>query len=94
MKAVKVGVESFDEEVLQDANRFTVKKDEQLSKIRQLEKNNIQSHLCLLLISKDNLKTINETIKYAKKLTALIHSLVFGLLSRDQFMKNLKKKLL
>ena len=38
LKAVKVGVESFDENVLKDANRFTVKKDEQLEKIKELEK--------------------------------------------------------
>ena len=41
LKAVKVGVESGVEEVLKSASRFTVKKDEQLSKIRELEKNNI-----------------------------------------------------
>ena len=71
LKAVKVGVESFDEEVLQDANRFTVKKDEQLSKIRQLEKNNIQvSSMFIIGFPKDNLKTINETIKYAKKINS------------------------
>lgn len=71
LKAVKVGVESFDEDVLQDANRFTVKKDEQLSKIRQLEKNNIQvSSMFIIGFPKDNLKTINDTINYAKKINS------------------------
>ena len=41
LKGVKVGVESGDEEVLKDANRFTIKKDDQLEKIKELEKNKI-----------------------------------------------------
>ena len=32
------GVESGDEEVLKDANRFTIKKDDQLEKIRELSR--------------------------------------------------------
>ena len=42
LKGVKVGVESPDIKVLNDANRFTIGKDEQFQKIRELEKNNIQ----------------------------------------------------
>ena len=71
LKAVKVGVESFDENVLKDANRFTVKKDEQLEKIKELEKNKIKvSAMFIIGFPKDNLKTINDTINYAKKINS------------------------
>jgi len=69
LKAVKVGVESYDENVLQNSGRFTVSKDEQFEKIRELEKNNIQvSAMFILGFPTDNEITINNTINYAKKL--------------------------
>ncbi|MAJ56782.1 MAG: hypothetical protein CMI74_01740 [Candidatus Pelagibacter sp.] len=69
LKAVKVGVESGVEEVLKSASRFTVKKDEQLSKIRELEKNNILiSAMFIIGFPTDNEDSIMKTIKYAKKL--------------------------
>ncbi len=69
LKAVKVGVESGDEEVLKDANRFTIKKDEQLSKIRELEKNNILiSAMFIIGFPADNESSIMKTIRYAQKL--------------------------
>ena len=40
LKGVKVGIESAETNVLKEEGRFTAKKDEQLSKIRELEKNN------------------------------------------------------
>ena len=40
-KGAKVGVESANSDVLSDADRFTVSKDVQLTKIRELEKNKI-----------------------------------------------------
>jgi radical SAM superfamily enzyme YgiQ (UPF0313 family) len=69
LKAVKVGVESGDEEVLKNANRFTIKKDEQLSKIRKLEKNNILvSAMFIIGFPTDDKNSIMKTINYAKKL--------------------------
>ena len=69
LKAVKVGVESGDEDVLKDANRFTIKKDDQLSKIRELEKNNILiSAMFIIGFPTDNEDSIMKTINYAKKL--------------------------
>jgi radical SAM superfamily enzyme YgiQ (UPF0313 family) len=69
LKAVKVGVESGDEEVLKDANRFTIKQDEQLSKIRELEKNNILvSAMFIIGFPSDNESSIMKTIRYAQKL--------------------------
>ena len=69
LKGVKVGVESYDENVLQESGRFTVTKDEQLNKIRELEKNNIQiSAMYILGFPTDNDITIKKTIDYAKKL--------------------------
>lgn len=69
LKAVKVGVESGDEEVLKNANRFTIKKDEQLSKIRELEKNNIHvSAMFIIGFPTDDKNSIMKTINYAKKL--------------------------
>ena len=69
LKAVKVGVESGDEEVLKNANRFTIKKDDQLLKIRELEKNNILiSAMFIIGFPTDDEKSIMKTINYAKKL--------------------------
>ncbi len=69
LKAVKVGVESGDEEVLKDADRFTIKKDEQLSKIRELEKNNILvSAMFIIGFPTDNESSIMKTSRYAQKL--------------------------
>lgn len=69
LKGVKVGVESGDEEVLKDANRFTIKKDDQLLKIRELEKNNILiSAMFIIGFPADNEESIMKTINYAKKL--------------------------
>ncbi len=71
LKAVKVGVESVDEEVLKNANRFTIEKDEQLSKIKELERNNIQvSSMFIIGFPSDNLRTIKATIDYAKKINS------------------------
>jgi len=69
LKAVKVGVESYDAEVLKASGRFSVTKDQQLEKIRELEKNNIQvSAMYILGFPTDNDETINKTINYSKKL--------------------------
>ena len=69
LKAVKVGVESGDEEVLKNVNRFTIKKDAQLTKIRELEKNNILiSTMFIIGFPTDDENSIMKTINYAKKL--------------------------
>mgnify|MGYP001190612665 FL=1 len=69
LKAVKVGVESFDTDVLKASGRFSVSKDQQLEKIRELENNNIQvSAMYILGFPTDNDETINNTIDYSKKL--------------------------
>ena len=69
LKAVKVGVESFDEEVLKASGRFSVTQDQQLEKIRELEKNKVQvSAMYILGYPSDNEKSINNTIDYSIKL--------------------------
>jgi len=69
LKSVMVGVESGDEEVLKNANRFTIEKDAQLSKIRELEKNNILvSAMFIIGFPTDDENSIMKTINYAKKL--------------------------
>jgi radical SAM superfamily enzyme YgiQ (UPF0313 family) len=69
LKGVKVGVESGDEEVLKNANRFTIEKDAQFSKIRELEKNNILvSAMFIIGFPTDDKNSIMKTIDYAKKL--------------------------
>jgi len=69
LKAVKVGVESGVEEVLKNADRFTIKKDEQLSKIRELESNKILvSAMFIIGFPTDDENSIMETIRYAQKL--------------------------
>tara|TARA_B100002051_G_scaffold269981_1_gene302151 strand:+ start:567 stop:1892 length:1326 start_codon:yes stop_codon:yes gene_type:complete len=69
LSAVKVGVESANKEVLKDANRFTIEKDDQFKKIRELEKNKIQvSAMFILGFPSDEEESMNKTILYAKKL--------------------------
>jgi len=69
LKAVKVGVESYDENVLKASGRFSVTKDQQLEKIRELEDNNIQiSAMYILGFPTDTIETIKKTINYSKKL--------------------------
>ena len=69
LKGVKVGVESGDEQVLKDASRFTIKKDDQLAKIREIEQNNILiSAMFIIGFPTDNEDSIMKTINYAKKL--------------------------
>ncbi len=69
LKGVKVGVESVDEKVLKDSGRFTIAKDAQLEKIRELENHKVQiSAMYILGFPTDTENTINKTIDYAKKL--------------------------
>ena len=69
LRAAKVGVESADQEVLKEVNRFTIKKDNQYLKIRELEDNKILiSAMFIIGFPTDNEKTIMNTINYAKKL--------------------------
>ena len=69
LRAVKVGVESYDDNVRKASERFSVSNDQQLEKIRELEKKNIQvSAMYILGFPTDNDETINKTINYSKKL--------------------------
>tara|TARA_B100001057_G_C22845145_1_gene948712 strand:- start:1315 stop:2634 length:1320 start_codon:yes stop_codon:yes gene_type:complete len=69
LKAVKVGVESFDDDVLKASGRFSVSRDQQLEKIRELEKSKVQvSAMYILGFPTDTDETINKTINYAKRL--------------------------
>ena len=69
LKGTKVGVESANAEVLSNADRFTVSKDAQLTKIRELEQNKIMvSAMFIIVFPPDTEKTINNTIEYAKSL--------------------------
>jgi anaerobic magnesium-protoporphyrin IX monomethyl ester cyclase len=69
LTGIKVGIESFDEVVIEEANRHTTTRDDQLKKIKELEKNKIQvSAMYILGFPADNAKTIMQTINYAKKL--------------------------
>ena len=63
------GVESFDDNVRKESGRFSVSNDQQLEKIRELEKKNIQvSAMYILGFPTDTDETINKTINYSKKL--------------------------
>ena len=69
LKGTKVGVESADASVMNDANRYTIDKDEQHQKIRELEKNKIQvSAMFILGFPSDTENSMSNTIEYAKKL--------------------------
>ena len=64
-----VGVESANSDVLNDADRFTVSKDVQLTKIRELENYKIMvSAMFIIGFPTDTEETINKTINYAKSL--------------------------
>ena len=66
-----MGVESVDENVLKDANRFTVHKDEQLEKIKELESKRespvVSIKKKVLIVVKD----LEEIEAYAKTLAVL-----------------------
>ena len=69
LKGVKVGVESANSDVLSKADRFTVSKDVQLTKIRELENNKIMvSAMFIIGFPEDTEETIKKTIEYAKHL--------------------------
>ena len=64
-----MGVESYDADVLKASGRFSVTKDQQLEKIRELEKHNIQiSAMYILGFPTDTNETIKKTINYSKEL--------------------------
>lgn len=66
---VKVGIENADTEILSSEKRFTVKKDEQLEKVKKLKKEKINiSAMYILGFPSDNEKSVKATIDYAKKL--------------------------
>ena len=69
LQGCKIGVESADEEVMKNVNRFTIKKDSQYEKIRELEANKIQvSAMFIIGFPSDNENTILNTINYAMRL--------------------------
>ena len=69
LKIVYIGVESSNEEVLKDINRFTIKNDEQYKIIKKLKDNKIIVKSMYMLGSPDDTEeTIKETIKYSKLL--------------------------
>ena len=66
LKAVKVGIESADTEVMKNESRYTISQDKQLLKIRELEKNKIQvSSMYIIGFPSDSQDTIKNTIDYA-----------------------------
>ena len=66
LRGVKVGVESSNLEVLKDANRYTVPKDDQKEKINFLENQNIKvSAMYIIGFPQDNFNTVNHTIDYS-----------------------------
>ena len=69
IKLVYVGIESGDEQVLIDSKRTTIGFDEQVEKVKMLEKNNIKvKSMYILGQPTDNEKTCIKTIKYSKKI--------------------------
>jgi len=69
VKGIKVGIESSDMDVLKQESRYTVNKDEQLKKIREIENSDIQvSAMFIIGFPSDTHKSIEKTIEYAKLL--------------------------
>lgn len=64
-----VGIESSEKYVLNTESRFTVSQDDQLKRIKELEKEKIKvSSMFILGYPSDNSQTIKNTINYAKYL--------------------------
>ncbi len=69
LKMVYVGIESSNANVLKDINRFTVKNDKQFEIIKKLKDNGIITKSMFMLGNpSDDVKSLNDTIEYAKKL--------------------------
>ena len=69
LKGVKVGIESYSENILSDVNRYSEKKDLQKTKITELHKNNIMvSAMYIIAFPTDDDESVNDTINYSIKL--------------------------
>ena len=69
IKLIYVGIESGDKEVLIDSKRTTIEFDDQIKKVREIEKNNIKVK-CMYIIGlpSDNSQTCNKTIAYSRRI--------------------------
>ena len=69
LTGVKVGIESYEDDVLKDAGRYTIKKDDQVEKIKMLHDSDIRvSAMYILGYPEDTESSVLKTINYAKKL--------------------------
>ncbi len=72
MSMIKVGIESVDTEVLKSSKRKTIEIDEQLKKIRKIEKLKVKVVTMYIIgMVGDTIKSVNNTINYAKKIKYL-----------------------
>ena len=70
---VKVGIESFDEDVLDASKRKSISSDLQMDRIRKLEKNKIKVVTMYIIgMIGDNEKKAIATLNYAKKLNTFL----------------------
>ena len=68
-RGVKVGIENYDMDILKKESRYTVNKDEQLKKIRELENSDILvSTMFIIGFPSDTHTSIEKTIEYSKLL--------------------------
>lgn len=73
MNMVKVGIESFDEDVLDASKRKSISSDLQMDRIRKLENNKIKVVTMYIIgMIGDNEKKAIATLNYAKKLNTFI----------------------
>tara|TARA_Y100000590_G_scaffold1215_1_gene1563 strand:+ start:136 stop:1452 length:1317 start_codon:yes stop_codon:yes gene_type:complete len=73
MTMIKVGIESVDSNVLKSSKRKTIETDVQLQKIRKIEKLKVKVVTMYIIgMVGDSIKTVNDTINYAKKLNTYI----------------------
>ncbi len=73
LKMIKVGIESVDERVLANNNRFSLQKDEQLDLIRHIESFGVAvvAH-SIIGMPGESFDSYGRTLEYAKKLNSLI----------------------
>lgn len=73
MDMIKVGIESYDQNVLKSSKRKTIEHDKQIEKIRKFENLGVKVVTMYIIgMVGDTKKTVNQTINYAKKINSYL----------------------
>lgn len=73
MDMIKVGIESYDENVLKSSKRKTIEHDKQIEKIRKFENLGVKVVTMYIIgMVGDTKKTVNQTINYGKRINSYL----------------------